>query len=193
MQYSIEFLLGAFSQSVILCGSLVIVAVSVGCRIGMQRLISPVLANNNPLTLLTEENLQHMKARYLTQKSAWFNVMLTAVAGALVASLGLQIYSGVTDSSALVSYVLALVTVFFLAACASTGYHFGSRMGLVKAFGTATEDELVALHKRLFNKALPYQIAELVDQLPKNKRFIHVMAIDHAIHTAKNRGQHETA
>lgn len=193
---TVQLSLYLFDMALILamCLTLAAAAVLVGIRIGTQRLAIPIVVKEHALAQLGEENLRHMKARYQEQQHAWQRATLTAglmacVAGALY--LAYQHYSPAPHG--LITFLLALIMMLFLASIASAGYHWGARIGMVQTFRRASASQMVELHDRLIKHPLPSTVTDLTTQLPKRKRFIHLMVVHYAINNAPKGANHEHA
>lgn len=194
MTYQLNGFLFDFALIMAICLSLAVAAILTGMRIGTQRLAIPVLTKTHALSQLTDDNLKHMKMRYLAQQYTWQRA--TVLAGALACLAGAvylayQHYS--VAPNGLISFFLAFIMVLFLASTGSAGYHSGARMGMVQSFKRASQRQLIALHKRLLKPALLLHVEQIVKQLPKKKHFIHLMVVHYAIHEALKGMKRENA
>ena len=88
--------------------SLAVAALLVGMRIGTERLAAPVLANVHVLSQLTDDNLAHMRLRYLEQQHAWQRATLLAGLLACLSGAGYLAYQHFSVSAnSLISFLLA--------------------------------------------------------------------------------------
>ena len=174
--------------------SLAVAALLVGMRIGTERLAAPVLANVHVLSQLTDDNLAHMRLRYLEQQHAWQRATLLAGLLACLSGAGYLAYQHFSVSAnSLISFLLALLMVMFLTTIGSAGYHWGARLGMLRTFRRASDSLMVALHKRMLKQELPAHIPQMAKQLPKKKCFIHLMVVHYAIHEALQGMKRENA
>jgi amino acid transporter len=169
----------------LLCASLGITAILIGSRIGTQRLALPIIARKGALDSLDEDTLYHLKAEYFKQQRDWKIVFFSALGSALMAGalyLAYQYYSDTPHH--LVTFLLALFLVIFSTGVASSGYQYGARIGMAQSFKYASAKQLIQLHRRLSARPLPTDITHMVEKMPKQKCFIHLMVVDYAINNA---------
>jgi hypothetical protein len=172
--------------TLLLCGSSFIMAFSVGFRIGTQRMIKPFVSRVNALAHLDEANIDMIKKTNNQCLFKWLKRGGVSLLGAFLAIIGFQLMPYISEEIPFITtYIFSLFIVFFITAIISCAYRVGAYYGIGDSLKNATDSQLVALHKYIGKRKdhiLPFS---LLKQLPRDKKFIHLMVIYYLMHTKR--------